>query len=404
MTRAALAILLLLGGPLAGAVEQVETIDAVVLSGQVVSIGDKTFVLRVGDKQQIVPRDQIVDVTFDRAERAVDRMAQAVVTTHRGDVIAAAGLKLDNGHFKFTNSLLGQTQIAMSDVAAVFLPGSMDTAGDIQRRCKDKKITATSQDTLVVLKAGKLMSIRGVLKGIGILAGSSEMKVSFRWQETDRTVSLSTVRAIVLAKTPVKSIAAGGTLTGRDGTQVRFTSLTLTGRTCQVNTIVAGAKTIVRKAVASIRFNTPIAVDLSSVKPSSVTEYGFFDRTFPHRVDASVSGGPLRLDGREYSVGLGLHSFCELTYALEGKYSRLVTVAGIDDRVRPAGNAELSFFGDGKRLGKPTPLTGKDRAKVLRVSLAGVKTLTIRVDFGPDGLDVADHVNLAAARLIKAGN
>ena len=94
----------------------------------------------------------------------------------------------------------------------------------------------------------------------------------------------------------------------------------------------------------------------------------------------------------------------KLTYTIDGKYSRFVTVAGIDDAVRPAGNAELVILGDGKVLGKAIQLTGKDKAQTVRVDITGVKVLTIRVGFGADGLDVADHVDLAAARLIKADN
>ena len=37
----------------------------------------------------------------------------------------------------------------------------------------------------------------------------------------------------------------------------------------------------------------------------------------------------------------------------------------------------------------------------IRLKLDGVESLLIRVDFGEDGLDYADHVDLVAARLIK---
>ena len=403
MARAILAISLLFGPAAARATEQVETVDAAVLSGQVVSIGPKALVLHTAGKDKTLPRTRIVRVMLDRADQPDDKVAQGLLVTHRGGAIAVGGLHLEDGRFKFTNALLGRTQIALGDTAAVFLPGPGQTARDVRRRCERMKIVATSQDIIVASKDGKLLPVRGVLKGIARQGGSSETKLSFRWQETDRTISLASVRAIVLAKTPVGRVEVAGKLTGRDGTQVSFSSLTLTGRTCQVNTIVAGARTLSRKALASISFATVGVDDLSAFTPTSVTEHGFFDKTFPHRVNRSVSGGPLRLDGRRYSTGLGLHSFCELTYALEGKYARLVAVAGIDDAVRPVGNAGLSLFGDGKLLARPAKLTGKGPAIILRVSLKGVKTLKIRVDFGSDGLDVADHVNLTAVRLIKPG-
>ncbi len=383
--------------------ERVETIDARALTGQVVSIDAGALVLRAGSKNTSLPRDQITDVTFERAEDLAAKIGQAALTTHTGDMLAAASLRLADGHFSLSNSLLGTTRVAMGDVMAVYTPGTNETVRDVRRQCEKLKIVATSQDTLVVAKEGKLLPVRGVLKGIARPRGSSETKVSFRWQDTDRTISIKSVRAIILAKSPARQVALAATLTARDGTRVALTSLTLAGNTFKVTTAAAGAKTLARKNVASIRFAGTGATDLASLKPSSVTEHGFFDHTFPHRINTAVSGRPLRLGGRTYSTGLGLHSFCELTYAIEGKYSRFVAVVGIDDAVRPAGNAELVVLGDGKPLGKPVVLTGKDAAKTLRIDVAGVKSLTLRVEFGSDGLDVADHVNLAAARLIKTG-
>jgi len=386
----------------AAAAESVETIDAKAFSGQVVSIDDKALVLRSGDKNVSVPRREVTDVTFDQGDDLLARIGQTVLLSHSGDLIAADALRLNDGHFKFTNSLLGRTQVPMGSVVAVYMPAPTETAGDVLRRCAKLKVAATTQDTLVVSKDGRLMNVRGVLKEIAPVGGSSESKISFRWQDTDRTISAASVRAIVLAKAPPGKAVVAGTLTARDGTRVAFTSLTLKARTFTVETVSAGAKSMARKTVASIRFIPAGATDLSALTPSDIKEYGFFDRTFPHKINASVSGGPLSLAGRTYRAGLGLHSFCEITYAVDGKYSRFVTVAGIDDAVRPAGNAELVILGDGKVLGKAVHLTGKDEAKTIRVDIAGVKSLTIRVGFGADGLDVADHVDLAAARLIKA--
>ena len=382
--------------------DTVETIDARALAGQIVSINAKTLQLRTGDTTQSLPRDQVTDAIFDQARDLTAKIGQPVLMTHNGDLLAAASLQLADGHFTFTNTLLGSTRVAMSDVLAVYLPGPSEAVRDVRRQCEKLKIAATSQDTLVVARDGKLLPVRGVLKGIARARGSSETKVSFRWQDTDRTLSAKSVRAIILAKSPPRAVALAATLTAQDGTRVAVASLTLAGDTFTVTTIAAGAKTLARKTVASIRFAGTSATDLASLKPSSVKEHGFFDHTFSHRTNVAVSGAPLRLGGRTYRTGLGLHSFCELTYAIEGKYSRLIAVVGIDDAVRPAGNAVLLVLGDGKPLCTPVALTGKDAAKTLRLDVAGVKSLTIRVGFGPDGLDVADHVNLAAARLIKA--
>ena len=124
--------------------------------------------------------------------------------------------------------------------------------------------------------------------------------------------------------------------------------------------------------------------------------------TFAHRVNQSVGGGPLVLDKKTYDVGLGLNSFSHLEYKLDGQYKTFVATAGIDDAVRPAGNATLTILGDGKELCKPMDLTGKDEHPVeLRLDLSGVKVLTIQVDYGPDKVAVGDHVDIVGARLVK---
>jgi len=385
----------------AGAAENVETLDARTLSGQVVSIDDKVLVLRSGKGDVSLPRKQVIDITLDQPADLLARIGQAVLVSNSGDILAANALSLDDVDFKFTNPLIGQTQVPMSNVVAFYMPSPTETAGDVQRQCAKMEISATTQDTLVVSKDGKLMSIRGVLKGISSPGGSSESKISFRWQDTDRTISAASVRAVVLAKAPPGEAVVAGTLTARDGTRVAFTSLTLKDQAFTVQTAAAGEKSLARKDVAGIRFLATGATDLSSLTPSDVKEYGFFDKTFPHKINAAVSGGPLSLAGRIYQTGLGLHSFSEITYAIDGKYSQFVTFVGIDDAVRPAGNAELTILGDGKALGKTIQLTGKDEAKTVRIDVTGVKLLTIRVGFGSDGLDVADHVDLVPARLIK---
>jgi hypothetical protein len=56
---------------------------------------------------------------------------------------------------------------------------------------------------------------------------------------------------------------------------------------------------------------------------------------------------------------------------------------------------------DGKPLGESLHVTGQAEPQPVRLNVRGVKQLLIRVDFGPDGLGVGDHVDLAGARLIK---
>ena len=61
----------------------------------------------------------------------------------------------------------------------------------------------------------------------------------------------------------------------------------------------------------------------------------------------------------------------------------------------------MTILGDGKPLLKPTVLRGNHASMPIRLDVKGVKNLTIRVGYGPDKIDTADHVDLVAARLIR---
>ena len=117
------------------------------------------------------------------------------------------------------------------------------------------------------------------------------------------------------------------------------------------------------------------------------------------RRDAAIEGGPLRLGGKSYSKGLAIRSRTRLVYRLPSGFTRFKATAGIDDAVRPGGNIELTLLADGKQLLKTT-ITGEDDPQPISVDVRGVVRLTILVDFGKDQ-DVADHLDLAEARLTK---
>lgn len=110
----------------------------------------------------------------------------------------------------------------------------------------------------------------------------------------------------------------------------------------------------------------------------------------------------LRLRGREFAKGLCIHSRSEMQWDLEKRFSSLECVAGIDDEVAFNGSnaVALKITGDGNVLFEQL-ITSTDAPLPLRLSVDGVSTLTVLVDFG-DGSSVCDWLDLADARLVIA--
>src|SRR5712691_5586996 len=123
-------------------------------------------------------------------------------------------------------------------------------------------------------------------------------------------------------------------------------------------------------------------------------------REWPVRRDRSVSGSPLRVGGREFPKGLGMHSRTVVSYDLGGKYRSFNAAVGLDDTTSGKGTALCAVEVDGRRVFENSSLshaTGPQRLPL--IDLSGAKRLTLIVDFGEWG-DVQDHVNWCDAVLL----
>lgn len=120
---------------------------------------------------------------------------------------------------------------------------------------------------------------------------------------------------------------------------------------------------------------------------------------FAPRRNRGFDSSELHLGGKKYAKGLGLYSRTRLSFRLSGKFHRLAAVVGIDDDVGERGNVHLVIQGDGKTL-FDTSVSGGEDPVPLDLDINGVRRLSILVDYGED-LDVADHLYLCEARLLK---
>jgi hypothetical protein len=121
------------------------------------------------------------------------------------------------------------------------------------------------------------------------------------------------------------------------------------------------------------------------------------------RKDSSFEGNGLWLGERsratQYTKGLSIHSRSRLVFRLAEPFRRLTAVVGIDSRLQGGGNVVLVIRGDNRELLRQT-ISGQQPPFELELNIENVRRLEILVDFG-ETLDVADHLNLCNARIIK---
>lgn len=397
---------------LAGAA-RVQTIDLRTIECDIIAISADTVTIETSAGQETLPREDVAEIiawpeNYDPQADPMTLRGVAVMVTVSGDVLSVSVGGLADGVLSFRNSVTGEHQVAMEKISAIYMPTDSQQAHEIAATCREMEMDTGASDRLLVSQAdGGYLSVQGALRTITSQASAGRKKpqetITFTWQNTDRKMSVADVRAILLADVSAEDTPLAGRMIGHDGTTIGFTSISLEGDTATVESPSLGTLVLQRAHVKAIKFISARVVDLAELEPSAVASHGMVTDAMAYRRNRSVGGGPIVLDGVTYAKGLGLHSFTELTYDIDGEFSSLVAIVGIDDSVRPNGDATLTILAVSEEQRQPLvlALTGEGSAEVIRYDLTGVTQLTIRVDFGTDELGVADHVDLALARLIK---
>lgn len=124
------------------------------------------------------------------------------------------------------------------------------------------------------------------------------------------------------------------------------------------------------------------------------------------RLDVSVNGTPITLNGVVYPKGLGVHPLwnapSEVTYNLWGRYSSFISDVGLDDETDAGTCGSVRFYviADGVTLYDSGRMEGTTATQTVNVSVAGVQELKLRVTDASDGY-TCDHGDWANARLVR---
>lgn len=158
--------------------------------------------------------------------------------------------------------------------------------------------------------------------------------------------------------------------------------------------------TLPRKGLARIIFASDRVVFLSTLEPSRAEETPVVGTPLGYEKDKSIGGGPLQLDGRTYRRGLGVRSRTVLEYPLGGVYRSFGAVIGVDDAAGDRGGVTFRVLADGKEIYRKD-LRATDPPVAVSLPVEGIGTLGLEVGYGPDGTDLGDHADWAAARVTR---
>lgn len=113
--------------------------------------------------------------------------------------------------------------------------------------------------------------------------------------------------------------------------------------------------------------------------------------------NASVSGAPVRIGGKEFTNGIGVHADSQLRFALGGRFSKFHVIPGPDDSHH--GDLEMKVLVDGKEVFSTGKTNSREKVerRPLEISVKGAQELTLAV--GSLGERGGDHASWAEAWL-----
>ncbi|NLX94569.1 MAG: hypothetical protein GXY83_00180 [Rhodopirellula sp.] len=379
---------------------EIQTLGGQVHTGPIKELNGRHVIVETTDGPVSVDLEQLAGLVPKTVEtKEADR---GIVRVEMADGTSLAALEYSAGDGLARIDLVGGQTLEMptQDVLAVRLQADDDVIADQWAKTRHEDVTT---DRLVVRKGALLDFHRGVVGDV------NHATIQFQLDGDVLAVKRAKVFGIVYYHSLGRDLPEPlCRLTDTSGSIWMVRDLSLDDEGLSWTTLLGQQIRRPLASVARIDFSRGKIVYLSDLEPDSLdwSPYlGGFGQLaaraefYAPRKDTNLAGVPLELNGKMYPKGVALHSRTEVVYRLPGDFRRFKAIAGIDDAVRPRGNVHLVVRGDGRLLYE-SEITGSDPPESLDFDISGVRRLTVLVDFGKD-LDVADHLDLCDARIVK---
>jgi len=378
---------------------QVRTLAGESLNGAIVALEDENLTVATAAGERIIPIKDLLGVTLTTPV-ATAQPPKVWLTLKDESLLLADS-------FTVTGT---DAQVTQAGGAKLTIPTRLidhvrfrEQTGEAANQWAEFVKSDRAADLLVVRKNDALDFHSGVIRDV------ADDVIQFELDGELLRVKRTRADGLIYhdsARTPLA--ATRGNVTDATGSQWQVASLQLDGDQLRIRTAAGVEITQPLAAISRIDFSQGNLQYLSDLKPESISWAPYFGEAnvssaaqafFQPRLDRSPDDGPLRLAGKVYNKGIAAHSRAEMTYRLPDKFRSFQALAGIDDRLRPAGNVRLTIFGDDRSLFDDT-ISGKDAPRPLEVDISGVNRLKLVVDFGDD-LDLGDWLDLCEARILK---
>jgi hypothetical protein len=286
--------------------------------------------------------------------------------------------------------------IPLDSVQALASRAYLDAAPAAEREAFElaRANPPSGSDTLMVTRDNVRQTVSCIVDSFGADGVTVEVggqKRTVPWAQVDWLV-LSPAGAAAPQRTSVVELV--------DGTALSVKDLSLEGG--RVSAKDGPASYSVEAArLSRIRVASDAYVYLSDLKAARIVQTPPVDVAWTPRLDRSISGGPLTMQGRIYPKGIGMYGGTRMSYQLPAGYNKLYALVGVDDSAGGQGRVTFRVLLDGKEAFASGPLSRDDTPVAVAVDLNGARDLTLEAAFGTS-LDASGGLgDWAEARVTK---
>lgn len=394
MIKTLLCVVLAAAGPSV----QVDTLDGKRLDGTLQQIAEETVVLHSGENEVRLPFATLAALVFAPPSSETPQAGFPQAALSDGSIVVVAQCALEDGELGWPGRGAKRTipQTAVRHVQFAAIPEAL--LPQWRFLCDEPR----QDDFLIVVRGAVLEHHRGLVRRI------AADRVHFEMDGEVLPVRRDAVAAVVFrSEDKPKTAGACCRLVETDGSAWTACELTAADGRVEWVSLAGPAFAATVDTVARIDFAQTHSTPLAELAPTASSWTPYFARAnadvrsdfFAPRFNRGFYTPVPALDGKPCSDSLSLRSRSEVSWRVPEGSRRFTATVGIDDAVRPGGNAEVIVLVDDRELLRKT-ITGENPAEEVRVDLLGARRLTLLVDYG-EGMDIGDAVVFSDARIVQ---
>lgn len=348
-------------------------------------------ILRISEKtDNSVSTDKIASIFFDIIP--IEENKKAVIYFNGGEIISVDSLEdIDDKEvfFKFKDKEKLYSSSRYKVKAVKFADKNPDT-GVLEKAVDKDKLILNNKEVLL----GNLLEL-------------DSKEVIFETEELgSMTIPIYTeegnlkINSIIFKSqnVPEKDDAANMLIFSDCVTVLKGSIDEIGGNTIFFNSKSIGSISSLKSDIKELRFlkgDAQYLSDISSIKEAKIGTTGSVK--WQYKNDRNCFGGAIKVGGKSYRKGLGLHARTELTYLVPQEYNVFECIAGIDEEINIGGAVLKIFLGQNEVYNSSFVVHQTDK---ISIKLNNANQLKIVVDY-PASDKRGSWLNLAEARFLK---